>query len=718
MVSNESREMAQVAGTTGEGELDFRAVGRAVWRKKLWILIPTLMVAALTFLAVNMITPRYKSEVRLLIEGRENVFLRPEAEKTGDRERATVDQEAVNSQVQLLLSRDLARQVVQDLKLNERAEFDPVLRGVNPVRHLLTLVGMARDPLSFTPEERIFEAYFERVAAYQVERSRVVTVEFQSADPELAARGANAIAEAYLGLQQVVKQDQTRGARQWLAGEIDNLRAKVADAESKVEEFRTTSNLFIGTGTHSLPNQQLGELSSQLAVVRSQKAEIDAKAQAIREMLRAGRAIESAEIANSELIRRLNEQRVTLRAQLAEQSSTLLDGHPRIKELRAQIADLERLIKGETERLVRTLENDAKISGARVEQLSANVEQLKRQASSSNGQDVQLRALEREAKSQRDLLESYLAKYREANARETLGATPADARIISRAVVSNTPYFPKKLPIVLIATLATLLLTTGFITTGQLMSGGVDRPARDGEARSRIERVLPAAASLQTGSFATRVGLPDLNRADAAGDDNSIAAVAGKLRAIADGPRRTMVISLGTEARAVVPAVELARELAAHAHVVLVDLAFAANVAAISNDPGGPGLSDLIHGTAAFGEVIARDRVSSLHVIAAGRSADDTAATLRSERLAMALDALSHTYEHVIIDAGMMRDIALDMLPRLASRVVLAVSTKVDDSVLAGALGDLHAAGLSEPIVLVAGPSRGVQAAPAAAAAA
>ena len=67
---------------------------------------------------------------------------------------------------------------------------------------------------------------------------------------------------------------------------------------------------------------------------------------------------------------------------------------------------------------------------------------------------------EREAKAQRDLLESYLAKYREANTRENIEAAPADGRIISRASVSNTPAYPKKLPIVLIATLATLLLTS------------------------------------------------------------------------------------------------------------------------------------------------------------------------------------------------------------------------------------------------------------------
>ncbi len=469
-------------GTPAADELDLSAVGRTLWRKKLWVIGPTVLVAALAFAAVNLVTPRYKSEARILIEGRENVFLRPEAEKLYERER-TVDQEAVTSQVQLVLSRDLARKVIKDLKLTERPEFDPVLHGVSIVRQVLSLAGLAKDPLKMTPEERVLEAYYERLTAFSVDKSRVIAIEFSSADPELAAKAANAITEAYLELQQAAKQDQTRLASQWLGTEIESLRKRVAEAEAKVEDFRAKSNLFVGPNNTSLSNQQLSELNSQLAIGRSQKADAEAKAKLIRNLLKSGQPIESAEIANSELIRRLAEQGATLRAQLAEQSSTLLGNHPRIKELKAQIADLDGQIRREGEKLVRSLENDARIAGDRVETLSASLEALKRQAASTGGQDVALRALEREAKAQRDLLESYLAKYREANARDSLAFAPAEARIISRAAVSNIPSFPKKVPIVLIATLATLFLSVGFITTGELLAGNVYRlpylPAED-----------------------------------------------------------------------------------------------------------------------------------------------------------------------------------------------------------------------------------------------
>src|SRR5436305_2059179 len=467
--------VAVMNDATREGELDLGAVGRALMRKKWWVLGPALAVAALTFVGVNLITPKYKSEARILIEGRENVFLRPEAEKGASERDRTVDQEAVTSQVQLALSRDLARQVIKDLKLGERPEFDSTLRGVSLMRYSLGFLGLAKDPLSMTPEERVLESYFERLAVFPVDKSRVISVEFQSADPELASRVTNAVADNYLAVQQTARQDQTRAAGRWLAGEIDVLRRRVAEAEAKVEEFRGKTNLFMGTNGTTLSSQMLGESNRDLASARSQKADLESKAKFIRDVLKRGAAVEYSDMINSEIIRRLNEQRVTLRAQLAEQSSTLLDNHPRIKELKAQISDLDKQIRDEAARLARSFENDARIAGARVESLQSSLDQLKVQAVSTNGQDVELRALEREAKAQRDLLESYLAKYREATARDSLGAAPGDARIISRAVVSNTPFFPKKMPIVLIATLATLFVTAGFITTGELLAGNVYR---------------------------------------------------------------------------------------------------------------------------------------------------------------------------------------------------------------------------------------------------
>ncbi|MGY4333529.1 succinoglycan biosynthesis transport protein ExoP [Bradyrhizobium sp. LB7.2] len=449
------------------GDIDLHALGAALARKRGWIIVPTVLALVASVAIVNLVTPRYKSESRILIDGRENVFLRPNSDRA--EERQALDAEAVTSQVQLVLSRDLAREIIKKNKLAERPEFDPVLQGISPLKSLAALVGIGRDPFSMTPEERVLDAYYERLQAYAVDKSRVIVIEFQSADPDLAARVANSIADGYLVLQQDARQDQARNASQWYGGRIDELRRNVSEAEAKAEDFRSKSSLFIGTNNTTLSNQQMGEVNTQLNNARALKADAEAKARLIREMIQSGKPIESSEVLNSESMRTPSQQRVALRAQLAEQSSTLLGNHPRIKELKAQLADLDTQIRDEAAKLARTLENDARAASGRVQELSASLEQLKKQATSTNGQDVQLRALEREAKAQRDLLETYLAKYREANTRETIDTAPTDGRIISRAIVSNMPAYPKKLPIVLIATIATLLLSSGVVVTGELL---------------------------------------------------------------------------------------------------------------------------------------------------------------------------------------------------------------------------------------------------------
>jgi succinoglycan biosynthesis transport protein ExoP len=704
----------KLVAASESGDLDLHALGQALMRKRSWIVVPTLLALVASLAAVNMITPRYKSEARILVDGRENVFLRPNGER--NEERSALDAEAVTSQVQLLQSRDLAREIIKKNKLAERPEFDPVLQGFSPLKSMLALLGIGRDPLSLTPEERVLEAYYDRFTAYAVDKSRVIVVEFQSRDPDLAARVANSIAEGYLVLQQDARQQQARSASQWLSGEIEHLRKRVAEAESRVEEFRSKSSLFVGTNNTTLSNQQMGEINTQLTNARALKSDAESKARLIKEMLQSGKPIEASEVLNSELVRRLSEQRVTLRAQLAEQSSTLLGGHPRIKELKAQLADIDRQLREEASKISRSLENDARLAVGRVDGLSASLDQLKKQASSNNGQDVQLRALEREAKAQRDLLESYLAKFREANTRENIEAAPADGRIISRATVSNTPAYPKKLPIVLIATLATLLLTSGAIATGELLR--MTAPRRPGAVSPEIEReiapeiVLAAAAAIAPGLPAAPtvepVDIPDPElvepaidapRMDSALDTSEVEQVADMLVGAEAAARKVTVLGTASSESITLTALTLARLMAQQAKVVVVDLgASSPTIAAMSVDPVAPGLAELMQGEASFAQIITRDRLSRVHLVSAGRPGFDRA-HLQSPRLTLAIDALLRVYDHVLLDAGTASDLPAELLTSQARAVVVPEESMTQDA-RALMCDQLRAVGFSEVTML------------------
>jgi Mrp family chromosome partitioning ATPase len=281
---------------------------------------------------------------------------------------------------------------------------------------------------------------------------------------------------------------------------------------------------------------------------------------------------------------------------------------------------------------------------------------------------VKLRALEREAKAERDLLESYLAKYREATARENIDAAPTDGRIISRAIVSNTPAYPKKLPIVLIATLATLMLTGGYIATGELLRMTAPRASAMFGSMPAVrvaaaaEPVIPAPAVIP----AVRDTHPEL-----AAGVSEIDQLAAGLRAEGEAARKVTIMGTGQNEAITLTALTLARLLARSAKVVLVDLSPSSpTLTAVSVDPTAPGLADLMLGEASFGQVITRDRLSPVHLVGAGRPGTDRA-LLQSPRLSLALDALLRVYDHVLLDAGTATDLPARMLTENARAILV-----------------------------------------------
>ncbi len=353
-------------------------------------------------------------------------------------------------EVQLLTSRDLARKAIRAIGLQGNPEFDPVANGIGVLSRVLILVGLQKDPTLVSPEERILENYFERLTVYSPTKTRVLSIEFQSRDPDLAARAANTIADLYLDAQAGAKRDNARVAATALANQLTDLKSRLGDAEARAEAFRAKTGLYVGANNTPISTQQLADINTQLSNARSAQADLQAKARLIRDMIKQGRIADVPDVANNELIRRISEQRVNLRAQMALESRTLLPAHPRMRELNAQLADLESELRKAAEKTVRTLENDARIAGSRLENLQQYLEQQKKVAGSQSADEVQMRDYERTVRLLRDQVESDTTRYQEAIARESGKAAPADARIVSRAVAPQLPTYPRKLPIDLV----------------------------------------------------------------------------------------------------------------------------------------------------------------------------------------------------------------------------------------------------------------------------
>ncbi len=670
----------------GEGRgdmLDLSALWAAIRRRKLWIIGPTLAALGLSFVAVNVVTPRYTGEARLLLENRGGFYALPG--QSSQDSAGQFDSEAVQSQVQVMMSRDLAREAVKRIGLVGNAEFDSGVGALSAVRKLAVMIGLGGHPADRSPEERVLEKYYDRLLVFPVARSRIVSVEFTSRDAALAAKGANTIAETYLEFQEQAKQENARSASTWLSTTIEPLRKRVAEAEARVEDFRSKNGLFAGPNNTTITSQQLTDLSAQLSSARSQQAESQAKAGLIRDAIKQGRTFEIPDVANNDLVRRLIEQRVTLRAQIAAESRSLLPEHPRIKELNAQLLDLEGQLRAAAERTVRTLENEAKIAGQRVESFQAALDGQKKNVSSANDSEVQLRALEREARTLREQLEQYMQRYREAVARDTMNATPADARIISRAVEPTEPSFPKKIPVVLVSTLATFLIALATIVTRELLNGQ-GRPLPDaprgprwvsaGSNEDEMGAPAPvpgAPRHARVAGLLTHAGKLGQTRLDLDRPELTLAEIAERTREPGRGMAPLALVLDGAGDEAAKPR-DLAELLAQRCRCVLVDLS-------ADHETGEAGFSELLAGEALFSDIIMRAPGSRLHRIGAGRAGRD-AVLAAPDLVDVALDALCETYDWVLVAAASNDDGAV--LAPIARRAQAGL-------VMSGQVGNGHA---------------------------
>jgi uncharacterized protein involved in exopolysaccharide biosynthesis/Mrp family chromosome partitioning ATPase len=457
-------------------DIDVAALGRALWRAKAWIVSLSILAGLVTFVGLSMVRPLYTSEARVLIENDTSPFTRTATDQGRD-QLQVLDEQAVQSQVQVITSRDLVLEVVRSLDLTNNPEFAKDA-GVSYLQRLLNRFGLGRgSPKS--EQEKAADAFLEHLSVYALNKSSVIAIDYTSGDRDLAAKAANRLADVYIEWQRTAKVDETKDATLWLNNQIEDLRKKTAESETAVEQFRASQGLYQGSNNVTLGAQQLSELNSQLILAKAQQSEAEARARLIKQMLEAKGDIDATpEVLKSELISRLIEQRVQVQRQIAELSATLMPSHPRMKQLNAELADVRTQIRAEVSKVVKGLENEAQVAGARETSLRNSLNEAKSQSSGQGDAEIKLRALEREAKANRDLLESYLARYQDASARHEMGSVPANATIVSRAHASTTPSFPKRVQMTLLVMAAMALLALAYVLARELIGGTSTRPVQ------------------------------------------------------------------------------------------------------------------------------------------------------------------------------------------------------------------------------------------------
>jgi capsular exopolysaccharide synthesis family protein len=211
--------------------------------------------------------PRYTASSMLLFDVR-----KIEPFQQQGYQNAAADSAFVDSQVEVLKSENIAKSVVRNLNLLSDPEFAPseagLLASIHGVIQGIVKAVLGAGAVSVESDQfgRVVRIFRKNLTIKRIGLTYVISIDYQSLDPNKAASISNAVAEAYIVSELNSKYQAGRRANVWLQGRISELKTLAQSTERAVAEYKAKNNV-IDAGPTPLNEQQLAELSTERRVV-------------------------------------------------------------------------------------------------------------------------------------------------------------------------------------------------------------------------------------------------------------------------------------------------------------------------------------------------------------------------------------------------------------------------------------------------------------------
>lgn len=368
-------------------------------------------------------TPIFEARATVQIEADPNVLAL---------DRPLVDQrdwlrEFLPTQVSILESRDIARKAQEQLKRPD-SQNPPALEADR-----VPSVGDIMRGRRISP----------------IRDTRLLSIGFRSTDPVLAARVANALTQTYAQQNIKVRTTTSGEASDWLTKQVEEQRKLVQASETALQRYRAKHGaeaLFTdreGVERQNIVVQRLADLQTELTRARAEMIEKEAQYGQLTAVQGNKEALDTLPaIASNTYIQGLKGELSTLRRQMVQVSEELGERHPDRIKLQGAIQDAERKLQTEMSNVVQAMRNDLEAARSRERALVSALDRQRGEVQSLNAKSGQYTELEREATTNRDLLDKLLQRSREAALARDLKSS--NVRIVDAAEVPIFPVLPRK----------------------------------------------------------------------------------------------------------------------------------------------------------------------------------------------------------------------------------------------------------------------------------
>lgn len=623
-----------------DDEINLLEYWRILRERQWWVVGTAFVVVFLTLVFTLLATPVYRAGSTLQIERDTMKIVEFEGLQPTE---SPMDRDFYQTQYELLKSRSLARRVIQDLRLTANPQFEKDMAKVDEaLADKADGKAVAATTRQQAREAALVETMQELLTIEPVRNSRLVRVNFDSPDPQLAARVANAYADGFIASNLERRFDASSYAKKYLEERLAQLKGRLEDSEKELVAFSETERIVsVGDDKPSLDAQNLSDLNGALALAQGSRI----KAEAMWRQASAGNGMGLPQVVANQLIQKLREQRSTLTAEYENKLGTYKADYPNMVQLRSQITETDRQINTEVGNIRDAIRAEYEAALEQETLLRDRINGLKADVLDLQSRSIQYNILRREAETNRQLYDALLQRYKEIGVAGGVGAN--NVSVIDRAITPERAHSPRKL-----LNLAVGMLLGGFL--GVLLAflmHHLDNTVHDPKALESVTGlpVLGAIPRLEQGVTPAQAAL-DLRSPFA----EAYRSVRTALQfATPHGLPRSLLITSASPAEGKsTTAFELARNISQLGkRVVLVDADLRnPSVHKVTGLSSAMGLSNLLAGARELKEVLQLMPGDTLSVITSGPLPPNPPELLAADALPKLLTQLREQFDMVVID--------------------------------------------------------------------
>ena len=470
--------------TTGFGNnsINLRDGAAALFRRKTLVLLTFLTVIIGTAVVTFLLPNKYESRTKILVKNqRVDVAITPEA--TGGSSAPAVENEVsenqINSEIELLTSKDLLTQVVNECGL-AKAETDLFSRSTPEAVKVEKAVNRLAKDLSITP----------------VRKANIITITYSSNSAALSAAVLKKLGDLYL--EKHLKLNHPTGASDFFKDKADEYQSQLKGAEQSLTDFQQSNNLVVLSQQKELTLQKTAEAKAKLLESETSLNEATNRIARVEQQLAAipKRVItQSRQLPNQYSAERLNTMIVELQNRRTQLLTKFRPDDRLVREVDEQIRTTrEALSRAEQKTAVeeatdlnplrQTLETE--LSRARLDQtgakarrdtLSGQLQQYEGALKKLESDTAKHNDLQREVKESEDNYQLYAKKREEARIADELDRQKiTNVSIAEAATVAQIPSSPNRGLNLVLGMFLAAFLSLGSVFSAEMLSDAIHTP--------------------------------------------------------------------------------------------------------------------------------------------------------------------------------------------------------------------------------------------------